>query len=849
MKVKNHIFTLFFFIVGITPALFTFFLYRRTKIVSDEMTFQINGSLYIVYLLLIIVAALYSTKIINVEWDKTLLLLLGLLFLFTGPLLAQIFSMNPAINAKLMIVFSSYLLIYLYKDYLTLDYVINIIRYILLFYIYGSIVAVFIVPNVAVDFNYWQSLFSFFQVRLNGIANHANSLAPLIFIYIIIDYYYPKKNQFRYVHLSLGFLCLLFTQSKSTIILLMAFYLILLSFKFAKKYKGSKKKILIRKKLLNLYIPLGVIIIALVPFINKFLKLLESKYRLFEFTGRNLVWDATIIEWQGNPIFGYGLNLWGNVMQEKYEALLGWTPGHAHSQFFQTLGESGLVGVIGLVLYLMILIYITWKTAKPTKGFTLVLFFFLLFRGITEPVFVNTTDNVGYLIHFMILTLFMAIIVDQNKRKQDGLDLPVREEDKFTIHPLTFLIYIVAFTTIMYAFMDLRTFANPLIPFNITKPLQYFLSFGIFVISLAMFISSKGKLHANSRLVITGAALLFIFAGILASFFGHNPEIRELIFVEFLLFFSIYFVKDMDLDTFAESVKKVLLIFIYGTVVMAIAFPLWSFKIDYDQGLLDFFNIRLYGLTTNPNNTASLLLIYFLLEMQFPTKSRLRMVHIILSLGIVFLTQSKTVWALLVLFFVVKLVVGNWDKIRKSIWLKITPMIVLGLIAFLFVYKGPALLQPLQTDHLTNLTGRTFIWNLTLEEWENNKIFGYGLGLWDGEMFEKYKDQVKPGWTFSHAHNQFVQSLGESGIIGLGALILYILVFLYYGMKYARETKGISILFAIYPILRGWTEPVFRHHILDINFFIHIIIYSYFILLVKKKKEDSKTSHALSEKI
>lgn len=839
MRVRNYIFTLFFLFVGITPIILTFLLHSRTRIVPEVIAHQVNSPLFFIYLLFIIVATLYSIKIINVQWDHSLLLLTGLILLYIGPLLAQFYSTVPGVNAKLMVVFSSCLLIYLYKENLGINRIVNTSRYFLLFYIYGSILAAFIIPGVAVDLNYWQGWFPSFRIRLNGITNHANSLAPLIFLYAIIDYYYPKKNKLRFVHLSIAIICLVFTQSKSIIAILLIFYLVVLFVKLIRRFIKTKR---------GIFALIGALSLAIIPYmIHLAMNFIQSD-KVLELTGRNVIWEVTMDEWKKNPVFGHGLDLWNQEMQAKYQEFLGWTPGHAHSQLFQTLGESGYVGVIGLLLYTGILLYISIRFAKETKGFILVLFSFLLIRGITEPVFVNTTDNVAFFIHFMIITFIMAIIVDSNRQKQNLLLSPVEEPmEKFNFslknlkkfNLLFLLIYVFAVAGIINAFLDYRGFALPIIPLPLGHGLLVLLAGVTGLISLWMIfrgIMNKEKFQSKQGVILVSSSLLFIVAGILASLFGHRPELKEMIFVELILFFALYFVKGMDLPQFGDLIKKVLLIFVYGSLIMAIVVPSWSFKFDYDQGLFDFLSYRLYGITTNPNNTASLFFIYLLFEMQFPTKSKYRVANIGLTLVLLFLTQSKTVWVLLLAFYLLKVVYNNWGKIRKSIWFKITPIAFAVIMIVGLIFQGSAIMNlfTAKQSSVFNFTGRTIIWDLTIQEWQNNKSFGYGLNLWDEKMFGEYNENIKFGWTFSHAHNQFVQSLGESGIVGLAALLIYLSVLMYLGIKYAKQTSGVSLLFALYPILRGWTEPVFRHYLVDTNLFIHMIIYVYFLLLVRQ---------------
>jgi hypothetical protein len=88
-----------------------------------------------------------------------------------------------------------------------------------------------------------------------------------------------------------------------------------------------------------------------------------------------------------------------------------------------------------------------------------------------------------------------------------------------------------------------------------------------------------------------------------------------------------------------------------------------------------------------------------------------------------------------------------------------------------------------------------------VEEWQNNRMFGYGPSLWD----DAFRASINmPNAT--NAHNQFMDTLARSGTIGAVSLVIYGLTLLVLSIKYARPTGGLSLALFIALALRSITE-------------------------------------------
>jgi O-antigen ligase len=102
---------------------------------------------------------------------------------------------------------------------------------------------------------------------------------------------------------------------------------------------------------------------------------------------------------------------------------------------------------------------------------------------------------------------------------------------------------------------------------------------------------------------------------------------------------------------------------------------------------------------------------------------------------------------------------------------------------------------------LLRFTGRDQIWEVALQEWQANPVFGYGLTIWD----YNHRMQIGMPWA-THAHNQFLQSLSSAGIVGAVGLAVYAIVLLVFCLKTGKSSRGLSLALFILIFSRSISE-------------------------------------------
>lgn len=123
--------------------------------------------------------------------------------------------------------------------------------------------------------------------------------------------------------------------------------------------------------------------------------------------------------------------------------------------------------------------------------------------------------------------------------------------------------------------------------------------------------------------------------------------------------------------------------------------------------------------------------------------------------------------------------------------------------------------------------GRTLFWDCCIEMFNEKPIFGYGFGTFNDVFAEKVEYVFHDTLWNMHAHNMYLQMLGECGIVGFLIFILILLVFLILSIKLFKSSclpdfwKGVlwfsigsQILFIIYGITGNClydVQQIFAH--------------------------------------
>ncbi len=268
-------------------------------------------------------------------------------------------------------------------------------------------------PNMVLVNNY-HGLLPFLNIRYAGLASHANVLGPMVVVYLLCLWRKPfawrPMNLFAW---GLGLASLLLSQSKTNWIACLLCFACIAYFGFREHirvrlfdYRRPQLSILVIFGFI-LLCTMGLLVVmfgGLDGTLSRFVTSDEG-FELMSLTGRDVIWQVAVQEWYKSPVFGYGLPLW----DEAFRASIGMPYAtHAHSQFYQSLASAGTIGAIGLVLYAVVLLYASARTAKVSEGLSMALFVLIASRSLSEVPLAMTGFAAEALTHVLLLVIITA---------------------------------------------------------------------------------------------------------------------------------------------------------------------------------------------------------------------------------------------------------------------------------------------------------------------------------------------------------------------------------------------------------------------------------------------------------
>lgn len=265
-----------------------------------------------------------------------------------------------------------------------------------------------------------------------------------------------------------------------------------------------------------------------------------------------------------------------------------------------------------------------------------------------------------------------------------------------------------------------------------------------------------------------------------------------------LAFVAIWAAPRVDIWTVVAFAKIALAITVVGSLIVIVANAPEAWLIS-EGGLVPGTPGRLQGATYHPNVLGPLPLLYLILERYWPSHRWVRWPLSVLAVAALVLSESKTAWVAAV---VVGIVLWSSDPGRSRNARFAASLAVIGLIAGLAVYalEGVDELAASTVSSVTTLTGRTELWQIGLDAWQRDPLVGAGP-----EFFMTYAANSGQTWA-GQAHNQFVQTLTQHGIVGLVTLGVYVGVLVQVALRNSVRSRATSVALVALLLVRGITE-------------------------------------------
>jgi O-antigen ligase len=252
-----------------------------------------------------------------------------------------------------------------------------------------------------------------------------------------------------------------------------------------------------------------------------------------------------------------------------------------------------------------------------------------------------------------------------------------------------------------------------------------------------------------------------------------------------------------------------------GSLISAVVAPSWAFiapgsTLDTAGGLQQsydrtIFGIpRLIGLTPHPNVLAIIASAAFALEVAYRGGNRkLRLVGIAAAAACILLAQSNTAYVAVgasILVLMLTRRAGAW-------WVSGTALIA-ALVVFMVAPQRIIPSSLTSSDYLSTVSGRLQIWQFAIDEWHRHPWLGYGPNMWS----PNYLSLNLPAnmQQAVNAHNQFFETLSDSGVVGVFFLAVLVAALVAGGVRACRVDRGVSLAVTTTLLVNSLTETPLR---------------------------------------
>ena len=281
-----------------------------------------------------------------------------------------------------------------------------------------------------------------------------------------------------------------------------------------------------------------------------------------------------------------------------------------------------------------------------------------------------------------------------------------------------------------------------------------------------------------------------------------------------IVLLAVYYQPVRDLGLILGAAKLIVLALTLGSLLGIAVRP--DFVMHRPEaGIIPGVDWRLFGLTTHANTLGPVALLGVLLELYSPSRRKwLGRLGIGAAFAVLVLAQSRTAWvaaALIAVLIYVPLAIapkrGSADERKgfsRAVWTLTGCILLLIALAVGMTALGGFRDTDLQAD-LGTLNGRFLIWDITLDAWRENVLFGYGPKIWGAERQLRFNM-----FHVGHAHNQFLQTLGEAGLVGLLLLTIQLMALFYAACRQFVLTRGFVLSLLLLLLARCVTEAPLR---------------------------------------
>lgn len=392
---------------------------------------------------------------------------------------------------------------------------------------------------------------------------------------------------------------------------------------------------------------------------------------------------------------------------------------------------------------------------------------------------------------------------------------------------LHWMFYAILFSLAISTFLSPRSFeATDIVLLDATRhPAAKWISR---LVSLYLVVAASERLFSwmiqlSDRGTDRRGTLMITFAAYwttnvaLPALFGARPALSHEFLYPLFIGIGVLSMSPAEARKAVLVARNALLLFVLASFLAALVRTDLVLDRTYLTGLIPGMTFRFAGLAPHANSMGSLAAFALLLLWAHPMRWRsLNAAGWLLAGAALLASQSKTAWlafivaALAMLYFrhgaTLRRALGQREAAPAMALVLIVVMVMASAISVKLMFDGgfdkaARFLQSRQGGDLLTLTGRVDIWQVAIEEWRRNPLFGYGPMLWDLQY------RIGIGMLHAaHAHNQLLNVFAMAGTIGAAGFIAYFVMLATAVLRTAATSAGLGAALFLVIALRSVTE-------------------------------------------
>jgi O-antigen ligase len=309
---------------------------------------------------------------------------------------------------------------------------------------------------------------------------------------------------------------------------------------------------------------------------------------------------------------------------------------------------------------------------------------------------------------------------------------------------------------------------------------------------LAIFKKSYWQLPVTKSLWILRIVYLFIF--LISSFYMDLSFSRTASFIGIIsitFFYELPFIFNIELKRFFSIFNKLFILFLsYSTVIILY----YLIKIRSPIAIIAY--VQEY-LPIYPNYFAMFLVIHFCARV-FLLKKRSLIIDLWVF-AVILITLSRTALLGLIIFYLIYIIGNNRFSFQNKLAVVlIAVLLLIPLSYFVLMSKGASFGSTLEHTFLT----RYFRWETAIEVFAEHPLIGYGLDR-SVNIVSNYHYIGGNMPELGSTHNDYIDVLIKSGIIGLLVFLAFCMKVICEGIRKSRLLFLIMLLMLAFAVIQN----------------------------------------------